>query len=91
MGKRSGRWMRVELDGAALLAPEADLNVVALHDLLDRLAEFDPRKSRIVELRYFGGLSLNETAHVLSVSPSTVDREWRLARAWLRRELNNGS
>lgn len=91
MGKRSGRWMRVELDGAALPAAEANMTVVALHDLLDRLAEFDRRRSRVVELRYFGGLSLNETAHVLGVSPSTVDREWRLARAWLRRQLNNGS
>ena len=91
MGKRSGRWMRVELDAAALPAPEAGLNVVALHDLLNHLAEFDPRRSRVVELRYFGGLSLEETAHVLGVSPATVDREWRLARAWLRRQLNHGS
>jgi RNA polymerase sigma factor (TIGR02999 family) len=90
VGKRSGRWMRVELD-AAVPAPDADSNVVALNDLLNRLAEFDLRKSRVVELRYFGGLSLNETARVLGVSPATVDREWRLARAWLRRRLNNES
>jgi RNA polymerase sigma-70 factor (ECF subfamily) len=90
MGKRSGRWMRVELDAATLAAPDAGLNVVALHDLLNHLAEFDSRKSRVVELRYFGGLTLEETAHVLEVSAATVDREWRLARAWLRRELSNG-
>jgi RNA polymerase sigma factor (TIGR02999 family) len=89
MGKRSGRWMRVDLDDAALPARDADWNVVALHDLLNHLAEFDARKSRVVELRYFGGLTLEETAHVLGVSTATVDREWRLARAWLRRQLTN--
>lgn len=91
MAKRSGRWRRVELDSAALLGGHADLQAVALHDLLNHLTEFDPRKSRVVELRYFGGLTLEETAHVLGVSAATVDREWRLARAWLRRQLNNES
>lgn len=91
MAKRSGRWRRVELESAALLGADADVHAVALHDLLNHLAEFDSRKSRVVELRYFGGLTLEETAHVLGVSAATVDREWRLARAWLRRQLTSES
>jgi RNA polymerase sigma factor (TIGR02999 family) len=89
MEKRSGRWIRVELDGLPLHAPSTDADVLALDDLLKQLAEFDVRKSRVVELRYFGGLSLNETAHALGVSPTTVDREWRAARAWLYQQLKH--
>jgi RNA polymerase sigma factor (sigma-70 family) len=65
--------------------------VVALHDALDALHAIDPRKSRVVELRYFGGLSIEETAEVLGVSTVTVNREWRLARTWLVREMNRKS
>jgi RNA polymerase sigma-70 factor (ECF subfamily) len=61
----------------------------ALDDALNRLAEFDPRKSQIVELRYFGGLNIEETAEVISVSPATVKREWGAAKIWLHRELKN--
>ncbi len=61
---------------------------MALDDALQALAQFDPRKSRVVELRYFGGLSLAETAEVLSVSEPTVTRDWNTARAWLRRALS---
>jgi RNA polymerase sigma-70 factor, ECF subfamily len=65
--------------------------LVALDDALDALAEVDPRKARIVELRFFGGLSVKETAEVVKVSSDTVTRDWKLARAWLLTELNGGS
>ena len=89
--KRSGRWMRVSLTHAGAAAPDLGFDVLMLDTLLDRLAAFDERKSRVVELRYFGGLSLEETAHVLEVSQATIDREWRAARAWLHAELTRGS
>ena len=66
---------------------ESDVDVLALHDALERLAQLDPDQAKLVELRYFGGLNIEETADVLGVSPATVKREWALARAWLRREL----
>jgi len=91
MHKRSGRWVRVSLDGQALPAAVADFDVLALDEMLVRLAVFDPRKSRIVELRYFGGLSLEETAATLDIAPRTVEREWRAARAWLHSQLTCGS
>jgi len=87
MHKRSGQWMRVSFGDCALRAPAADFDVLALDELLVRLAAFDPRKSRVVELRYFGGLSAEETASVLDIAPRTVEREWRAARAWLHSEL----
>ena len=62
--------------------------VVNVHEALERLTEFDSRKGQIVELRFFGGLSIEETAEVLGVSPGTVMRDWTLAKAWLRRELS---
>jgi RNA polymerase sigma factor (TIGR02999 family) len=86
MQKRSGQWMRVPLTESTP-EPAADFDVLALDELLVRLAAFDPRKSRVVELRYFGGLSLEETAGVLNVAPRTVEREWRAARAWLHSQL----
>ena len=64
------------------------VDVLALHDALDRLAALDPDQARLVELRYFGGLNIDETAEALGVSPATVKREWAVARAWLRRELS---
>jgi DNA-directed RNA polymerase specialized sigma24 family protein len=64
-----------------------DLNLVALDDALGRLSEMDERKCKVVELRFFGGLSVAETAEVLKVSPDTVMRDWRLAKVWLRREM----
>jgi RNA polymerase sigma factor (sigma-70 family) len=61
---------------------------VALNDALDGLAEIDPRKRQIIELRFFGGLSIEETSEVLKIAPRTVEREWKLAKAWLYRELS---
>jgi RNA polymerase sigma factor (TIGR02999 family) len=75
------------LDDAAPLAQRKDLDVVALDDALNALAEIDPRQSRIVELRFFAGLSLEETAQVLGIGPATVQRDWTAARAWLHREM----
>jgi RNA polymerase sigma factor (TIGR02999 family) len=83
MAKRSGQWLRVTLDeGVADLAPP-DVQILDLDRALVRLAEFDHRKSQIAELRFFGGLSLAEVAHVLDISVSTVERDWQIARAWL--------
>jgi RNA polymerase sigma factor (TIGR02999 family) len=87
MHKRSGEWLRVSLSDHALPGPAVDFDVLALDELLVRLAAFDVRKSRLVELRYFGGLSLDETAGVLDIAPRTVEREWRVARAWLHSQL----
>ena len=70
-----------------IVSEERSANVVALDDALKSLAEIDPRKGQIVELRFFGGLSIEETAEVLAVSPGTVMRDWTLAKAWLRREI----
>jgi RNA polymerase sigma-70 factor, ECF subfamily len=89
MHKRSGQWLRVSLADHGFPGPTADFDVLALDELLVRLAAFDPRKSRVVELRYFGGLSLEETASVLEIAPRTVEREWRVARAWLHSQLTH--
>jgi RNA polymerase sigma factor (TIGR02999 family) len=85
--KRGGMLRRVSLD-EALAVSERGTDLVALDDALDALAAVDPRKSQVVELRFFGGLSLEETAETLQVSAETVGRDWRLAKAWLLRELN---
>jgi len=84
--KRAGGWRRVSLDDD-MGAPARDLDLVELEDALVELATLDPDKVRMVELRFFGGLSLDETAEVLGVSPSTITREWRMTRAWLYRRL----
>ena len=89
MGKRSGRWTRVTLDEGAGLAPAAGVDALDLDAALTRLAEFDPRKSRLAELRFFAGLSLRETAEVLDVSVATVERDWQAARAWLYKTLSS--
>jgi len=85
--KRGGDARRVPLDEAMIVSEERAADVVALDDALKSLAEIDPRKSQIVELRFFGGLSIEEAAEVLKVSPGTVMRDWTLAKAWLRREM----
>jgi RNA polymerase sigma factor (TIGR02999 family) len=85
--KRGGGQVGVALDEAHKLSHPSEPSLVELDEALSRLAGWDARKSRIVELRYFGGLSIEETADVLGVSPTTVRREWTLAKAWLRREL----
>jgi RNA polymerase sigma factor (TIGR02999 family) len=84
--KRGGGALHVSLTDA-LVVSEKDEELVAVDDALRALAQVDERKSRVVELRFFGGLSVAETATVLMVSPDTVMRDWKLARAWLRREL----
>jgi len=88
--KRGGAESPVVLDEALLAAPERSASLLALDDALTALASVDPRKSQMVELRYFAGLSVAETATVLGVSPETVHRDWRVAKAWLLRELSGG-
>jgi RNA polymerase sigma factor (TIGR02999 family) len=85
--KRGGDVPRVNLDEIPDLASDRSGQLIALDEALDRLQVFDPRKARVVELRFFGGLSVEETAAVLAVSPDTVMRDWRLARSWLLTEL----
>jgi RNA polymerase sigma-70 factor (ECF subfamily) len=86
--KRGGEAVLVSLDEAAVASDERAAELVALDDALAGLAAFDRRKCQVVELRYFGGLSVEETAEVLQVSVETVARDWRLARIWLLRELS---
>ena len=85
--KRGGNALRVPLDEVLLVAQARGIEVLALDEALDALARIDPRKSRVVELRYFGGLTIEETAEVLGVSVDTAKRDWRMARAWLLAEL----
>jgi RNA polymerase sigma-70 factor, ECF subfamily len=86
--KRGGEAERVSLDASAAVSREAHRDMLALDEALDRLAAVDRRKSDVVELRFFGGLSVKETAEVLKVSPDTVMRDWKVAKAWLLGELN---
>ena len=92
--KRGGGAERVTFDERAMRAPAAAdagdaTDLVALDDALSRLAEFDPEQARIVELRYFGGLTIEETAEATGVSPATVKRQWAMARAWLKLQLES--
>jgi RNA polymerase sigma-70 factor, ECF subfamily len=87
--KRSGHWMQMTLDEIGdVIVVRNEVDLLDLDIALERLAAFDPRKSRIAELRFFGGLTLEETGHVLHVSPKTVERDWQLARAWLFKALS---
>ena len=86
--KRGGGTIRVSLNEGNAIAQEQSASVIALDDALKTLEQMDPRKSRIVELRFFGGMSIEETAEALKVSPGTVMREWTFARAWLRKEMS---
>jgi RNA polymerase sigma-70 factor (ECF subfamily) len=88
--KRGGNAIHVAFDEAMFGGLERAAGIVALDDALTALAAIDGRKSRVVELRFFGGLSVEETAQVLNVSPETVMRDWRLAKVWLFRELSEG-
>jgi len=81
--KRGGGTQAVPLDEAGLMSPERSPDLVALDEALNELAKFDPRKARVVELRFFGGLDVNETAAALDVHPNTVIKDWSLAKAWL--------
>lgn len=85
--KRGGGAVQVTLDEALVVTSEPAQDIEALDEALSRLAQFDERKSRVVELRFFGGLTVEETAAVLGVSPDTTHRDWRLAKAWLQAEL----
>ena len=85
--KRGGDAIKVSLSAAENRAAEDDINLLALDEALKRLAAFDERKSRIVELKFFAGLSIEEIAEVLEISHATVEREWAMARAWLNREI----
>jgi RNA polymerase sigma factor (TIGR02999 family) len=86
--KRGGsEQQRLSITSAEALGTKPDLDVLALHEALEELATIDPQQSRIVELKFFGGLSIEETAEVLGVGHATVERDWKMARAWLRRKL----
>jgi RNA polymerase sigma factor (TIGR02999 family) len=89
--KRGGAVQHVSLEEAAIVGGGQDTDMVALDDAMKALAQIDPRKVQIVEMRFFGGLSVEETAEVLKVSTVTVKRDWRAAKAWLYRELTGGT
>jgi RNA polymerase sigma factor (TIGR02999 family) len=89
--KRGGGAQKVQLDESAAPGEQRAAELIALDDALNNLRNLDPRKSQIVELRFFGGLSVEEVAEVLKISTATVMREWRSARAWLRREVGGGA
>lgn len=91
MQKRSGQWARVTLDDAQAMTSPVDVDVLDLDAALTELATFDVRKSQIAELRFFSGLSLEETSRALGVSLATVERDWQAARAWLFLTLSGGS
>lgn len=86
--KRAGSWCRVSLVEDLAATPAIDVDVLALDRALEELARLDPQRARVVELRFFGGLTLDEAAEALGVSPATVTRAWRMARAWLFRRLS---
>ena len=88
--KRGGKVKKVVLDEELLISPEPDADIERLDDALNALSEFDPRKAKVVEMRFFGGLSVEETAEVLKISTDTVKRDWRLAKVWLLNELQKG-
>ena len=85
---KRGGGRTLTLDDALVVAEKRSLDLVALDEALNELAKLDPRQSRIVELRFFGGLSIEETSHVLGISPATVKRYWSTARAWLHHEIS---
>ena len=86
--KRDGGYRVTLVDGAIALIEARSVDIVALDDALNGLAKLDPQQSRIVELRFFGGLSIEETSHVLGISPATVKRHWTTARVWLHSEIS---
>ena len=89
--KRGGRVVRVPFDEARVGSPQPDADVLALDEALSELSKAEPRKGQVVELRYFGGLTVEETAEVLGVSPETVMRDWTMAKLWLLRALRHGA
>jgi RNA polymerase sigma factor (TIGR02999 family) len=89
--KRGGNAITLVLDEAMAVPEKASLDLIALDDAMNRLAVLDARQCQIVELRFFGGLSIEETAEVIDISPATTKREWATARVWLYREISNGA
>jgi RNA polymerase sigma-70 factor, ECF subfamily len=89
--KRGGGIQHFSLEEAVVVGGDQDADLVALDDKMNALARIDPRKVQVVEMRFFGGLSVEETAEVLKISPVTVKRDWRAAKAWLYRELTGGT
>ena len=87
--KRGGGAQKLTLDEAIATPQERDFDLVALDDALTTLAQIDPQQSRIIELRFFGGLTIEETAEVIGISPATVKRDWNMAKAWLFGEISN--
>jgi RNA polymerase sigma factor (TIGR02999 family) len=87
-GKRGDGVRKVSLDEAVMVGGAVDTDLLALDEALTRLAAIDPQQSRVVELRFFGGLTMEETAEVMRISPATVGREWRMAKAWLFAEVS---
>ncbi len=87
--KRGGDLYKLSLNEALVTSEEKGADLLALDEALERLAAIDPRQSRVVELRVFAGLTLEETAQALNISPSTVRREWSMAKAWLHRQIKN--
>jgi len=89
--KRGGGAVKVELDEAAIVSPGESKEIIDLHEALERLSTLDSRKAQVVELKYFGGLNYDEMAEVLKISPVTVRRDWRFAKAWLYTELHGAA
>jgi RNA polymerase sigma factor (TIGR02999 family) len=87
--KRGGDYCRLSLDEAALSSAEKDADLLTLNEALNSLAAMDPQQSRVVELRVFGGLTVEETAEALGISPRTVKREWSIAKAWLHKQMSD--
>ena len=85
--KRGGGAQRIALEDAMSLSKDSDINVLEIDEALQELSTFDDLQSRIVELRFFGGLTIEETSHVIGKSPATVKREWSMAKAWLHNKL----
>ena len=88
--KRGGDYVRISLDGAMIVSKEKSGDLMVLDEALNKLETIDPQQSRVVEMRVFGGLSVEETAEALGVSPRTVKREWSMAKAWLHQQIKNG-
>jgi RNA polymerase sigma-70 factor (ECF subfamily) len=87
--KRGGEAQRIALEDAVKLSDERDIDLLALDEAMKQLAGFDEQQSKIVELRFFGGLTIEETAHVLAISPATIKREWTMAKAWLFKRMKD--
>jgi RNA polymerase sigma factor (TIGR02999 family) len=86
--KRGAGAVKVNVDDVAVLSPEPDQSVLALHETLEEFAKIAPRQARVVELRYFGGMSMEEVSEVMKASKRTIERDWEFAKAWLKREMS---